>query len=540
MCFFFNFSLATDGSNDNTAKLYPIVVKVYDEAEGAIATRVLACPQLELASTAENITQLMLTELDHHSVKIDNMVSFCSDNTAVMVGRNSGVATKLKDVHPSLLIVGCACHLMDLAAKKAFSELPVQIDQLLLDVYYYLEPSDKRIRDFKEYQLIRNDGFRKILKYCPTRWLSLGKCIRRLIDVWIPLKDFISAQMDTEIKKAEKKAAAASKKAGHQDAGDAIIETWFATPDSTAASSSSTASTAATGQSNARLKRIHDALHSRRTLAYCLFLKWILELFERPNEALQHEKPLIHKTHSILLSMYKSLLVILIKPKIISDAGDALIDIDFTNSANHLPDKDMYYGESAMAIADKMSASNRAAFKQKCKSFITKALTYMQQKFPMKDDLLVNARVADISKRLDVSFSDVWYFASRLPTISRDVLHRQFLLYQSYSFSSHLLSIDRADHQWHEVKQIRNCVGDLMFPELCRVMLSVLTIPHSNASSERVFSMVRKNRTSARSSLSTKTLESILINKFSSTRSAGMSEDLLRKCKSATYNALKQ
>ena len=108
----------------------------------------------------------------------------------------------------------------------------------------------------------------------------------------------------------------------------------------------------------------------------------------------------------------------------------------------------------------------------------------MQQKFPMKDALLVNARVADISKRLDVSFSDVWYFASRLPAICRNVLHSQFLLYQSYSFSSHLLSIDRADHQWHEVKQNRNCVGDLMFPDLCRVMLSVLTIPHSNASLE--------------------------------------------------------
>ena len=40
--------------------------------------------------------------------------------------------------------------------------------------------------------------------------------------------------------------------------------------------------------------------------------------------------------------------------------------------------------------------------------------------------------------------------------------------------------------------------------------------------------------------VSTKALESILINKFSPTSSAGMSENLLRKCKSATYNALKQ
>ena len=36
-------------------------------------------------------------------------------------------------------------------------------------------------------------------------------------------------------------------------------------------------------------------------------------------------------------------------------------------------------------------------------------------------------------------------------------------------------------------------------PNLSRVALAVLTIPHSNAGEERVFSMIRKNKTDFRS-----------------------------------------
>ena len=42
-------------------------------------------------------------------------------------------------------------------------------------------------------------------------------------------------------------------------------------------------------------------------------------------------------------------------------------------------------------------------------------------------------------------------------------------------------------------------------------MLGIITIPHSSAHCERVFSTVRKNRTDQRSSLNDKTLESLLV-----------------------------
>ena len=77
-------------------------------------------------------------------------------------------------------------------------------------------------------------------------------------------------------------------------------------------------------------------------------------------------------------------------------------------------------------------------------------------------------------------------------------------------------------------------------PLLADVALSVLVIPHSNAGEERVFSMIRKNKTEFRSQLSASgSLNSIMRIKLSLPEDLvpcfrwKPSNDLLKKCKSA-------
>ena len=59
--------------------------------------------------------------------------------------------------------------------------------------------------------------------------------------------------------------------------------------------------------------------------------------------------------------------------------------------------------------------------------------------------------------------------------------------------------------------QLKAVDNSFRFPRLSKVAKLVLTIPHSNAQEERLFSMVRKNKTAFRPSLDPKgTLSSIL------------------------------
>ena len=79
-------------------------------------------------------------------------------------------------------------------------------------------------------------------------------------------------------------------------------------------------------------------------------------------------------------------------------------------------------------------------------------------------------------------------------------------------------------------------------PTLTNVVLQVLTIPHSNAAEERVFSMINKNKTQFRSTLDLgKSLNSIMLIKKNSPEGLvpchkiKLSEELLQTCKSGTF-----
>lgn len=73
--------------------------------------------------------------------------------------------------------------------------------------------------------------------------------------------------------------------------------------------------------------------------------------------------------------------------------------------------------------------------------------------------------------------------------------------------------------------------------------LGILVIFHSNADCERVFSLVTKNKTQHRASLSTDMLRSLVTHKVMMSakqqvcRTQTFSDTLLRKAKSATYEA---
>ena len=77
-----------------------------------------------------------------------------------------------------------------------------------------------------------------------------------------------------------------------------------------------------------------------------------------------------------------------------------------------------------------------------------------------------------------------------------------------------------------------------LLTRLSRIAMLILVLPHSNAEEERVFSMVRKNKTAFRANLDPKgTLSSILTNWRIHSQLILLSQQILfkKKVKSATY-----
>lgn len=126
-------------------------------------------------------------------------------------------------------------------------------------------------------------------------------------------------------------------------------------------------------------------------------------------------------------------------------------------------------------------------------------------------------------KRANISASTVFRLARRFPcAISEDGmenLEEEILDYILVS-PNELPTIQKETNRqtksgelrtyWCEIDQLKVADNSPRFPNLCSLVKCLLSLPRSNAESERVFSIVRKILTDHRSQLDHKTVCSLL------------------------------
>ena len=222
------------------------MVKLYDASLGRI-TDVLSFP----SCTGENIFHLLNDALTTRNIPWSNCIAFESDSASVMIGTFKGVAAFVKKEQPTVYIQGCMCHTIHIVAERAAHVLPVSAEELLIDIYYYLEKSTKRIQELKQCQVLCGVETHKILKHVTTRWLSLGIYIKRLLEQWEPLSQFIRSMIPKPKAASNKRSSSVKDSASEIPAKHAkCSNTASKTNEST--KRNSTASTAKTSESAKR------------------------------------------------------------------------------------------------------------------------------------------------------------------------------------------------------------------------------------------------------------------------------------------------
>ena len=74
--------------------------------------------------TADSIEKTLLEVLSKCDIPISAVCSFGSDGAAVMTGRRSGVAARLKGHNPEIDSVHCGAHRLALASSQAAQHVP--------------------------------------------------------------------------------------------------------------------------------------------------------------------------------------------------------------------------------------------------------------------------------------------------------------------------------------------------------------------------------------------------------------------------------
>lgn len=116
-----------------------------------------------------------------------------------MTGRKTGVILFIRRQQQEVHMSGCCMHLVHIAAKTGASCLP-PFDAILVDIFHFFKKTVNRQTDFKSQSLYDLDQ-RKMLKHVCTRWLSIGRCLDRLLTNWTSLLHFCRE----ENKKTEKR-----------------------------------------------------------------------------------------------------------------------------------------------------------------------------------------------------------------------------------------------------------------------------------------------------------------------------------------------
>lgn len=578
------FSVATDGSNDDS-KLYPIVVTYYSTELSIVNCVLLSVKSLQGAATGKNIGEMIVATLTEGKIPLENCIALGSDNAAVMTGSKNGVAAILKLHQENVIVLGCACHLLHLAAEKGSKGLQMNVDEILVDIYYYLDKSSKRKDRLKEFQKLCDTDVKKVLKHVCTRWLSLGVCLKRLVDLWEPLVKFYKEEIDTKLlpstssslsmykipKKPEKQTekVEATSSCETTTSSPSVVNSGRnmkitshtskipCTHEEPVSKKAKTTSGSKTGEISqvgllSRQERVFMFLTDNVNKALCYFLLHVIPIFDEVNVALQSKAPQIHKLRNMLSQLLKDLLIKFVKASAIKSTP--VRDVKYNSLVNQKNDEDIVIGTSAVQLVTSLKPSQKVLFYNSVRKFFQLSCDYIVLKFPLENEILIHAEVADIKNIESASFTHVKFFVEKFPCMlvvkagetveeAKDVLQGQFCALQVET-DLPTNSSERMDVQWSTIGKIEGLYGCPKFDRLAFTMLSILVIPHSNAECERVFSGVKKTRTTFRASMSDDVLNNILLAKYQSAQKKCYEQDFnvdfLKTAKSAVHLSLQK
>ena len=255
-----------------------------------------------------------------------------------------------------------------------------------------------------------------------------------------------------------------------------------------------------------------------KTNATLLFLKTTQPMFDKLNLTLQKDEPQIHLQQRLCAELLNDLYVKFITAEAIK-RSHSLYDIEHQERKNQKAREHLLIGRDTrsylkeMKECGMMTATERTEFYSGVRMYFVKAVDYLLLKFPLKDGLLSHAQVADVNERENASFESVEYFICRFPSLLGDSnepdskkVDQVEIEFQKYLVDSEIDESDaRIDVKWSKMER--------KYPLLSKVMLGILSIPHSNADSERVFSAVTRNDTDQRPNMGNETLSSLIVHK---------------------------
>lgn len=427
-----------------------------------------------------------------------------------MVGVHNSVLSRVQSKQPRVFSLGCLCHLANLCATAALKTLPVSVDNLLIDIFYHFKYSAKRWEQFREIQAeFEEIKPLRVLKHSTTRWLSLLRCLHRLLGQWPALHAYFDRVAEEE-------------------------------------------------QNNDRVQRVASNLSSLQTRLICRFVLYALQALNKFTTIFQTHASRIGTMQQDMLSLLRGYLANFVKPEVIV-AADDITALAYTDRSNQLSNDSLAVGTETLLFLSEMEdeiegTTMERRFFDSVRLFYETAVSKLLAKFPLKEKTIRDLSFLDPRSRVKTSSASIVRLTKRFLTNNPDEIDAivaEFLSFQ-VAPDSQLPSFDpktdaAIDHFWSLMGK-KTAIGDLSslaYSNLSELAKTLLVLPHSNVDPERLFSMVGKIESQSRSLLSSSTTCDLLMVKMNHDSPCFASndlitEELLKAAKSATRRSLQE
>lgn len=259
------------------------------------------------------------------------------------------------------------------------------------------------------------------------------------------------------------------------------------------------------------------------TQIFLMFFQSILPTFTNFNKFLQTEEPLIQCLYDEVQQFMNKLASKFVKPEVIQNlkAEELLFAKLNIYLQNQKDDASLTIGfltktTIRKALDDGSIDEDEAdRFYDAVRSFYETAYDYCVKWLPFDDPLYKVSKFIEFSNRASSTFDELTDLVTKFPSrfnlisdpVQLDLLEEEVQLYQSLSETEVPRNVweesvvrTRGERSYHRMDMVWNHLWKSL-PKLSRIALFLLTIPHSNAAEERIFSMIGKNTTKFRSSL---------------------------------------
>ncbi len=227
-----------------------------------------------------------------------------------------------------------------------------------------------------------------ILKHISIRWLSLEKCMERILKKLPSLKSYF------------------------------LSEDW----------------------ADERFQRLRRWFENPLLESALLFQTNAISMFTRFNKLLQRDEPSIHLLKPAIESLGRKIGGRILRIPVLQKSPSTF-DIDLDDNSIYKVNTSVFLGMTTRATLNRLlsqgdiSDDDFKKFHAAVHSYFRDSLTYIKTKFPINDETISNSVWIDVTQRSEVSWENVQYFVDKysavqfLKGVNEDKLYEEFIDY---------------------------------------------------------------------------------------------------------------